>query len=309
MTARPLGLRAGRHGQWCSVVVLWSVVLCSAAPWSAVRLWSVLVSPLDSPEDVAASPLCELSVPVAAVVSVAEVPVVTGERLGAATCETPVLAVLVLGTVVLAAVTCEAPLLLGAVTCEAPLLLAAVPVLGAVVCEVPGSVVPVCVPVPAVVAVLVVPVCEPVDDPVLGVPVLAVPGCAPEFGVPVLAVPVVWVPLVGSVEWVPDADVVPLPVGCEPVDAPVVPPCPVVPVVPVVPSPEVVPAWVPEPLWDAPVPGFALLADVPVWEVPEPGVPPSSALTFPAVCESWPVVEEPPRSAAGAPVLDWPVPV
>ncbi|MDT7598147.1 MAG: hypothetical protein QOK26_224, partial [Pseudonocardiales bacterium] len=271
-----------RTGQWWTVVALWSVVLCDVVLWSADRLWSLLeVSPLDRPSEVAASPVCELSEldPVdAAVVSV------------------------------------------GAVVCVGALV-----VTGAVVCEL---LVDVSADVPAACELLVdVPDDVPADDvpaddvPVVGAPLDDVPVCVSADDVPVDDVPVVDVPVVGSAGCAPavevEPEVAPVSVGVELE----VPSCPVAggaPVAPVVvPAPVIVPApvGVPAvrgvselvPVWVVPVLGVVVWLLLPVPGLAVLGLPvgiePSSAPTFPAVCESLPVVGELPRSAVGAAVV------
>jgi hypothetical protein len=141
-------------------------------------------------------------------------------------------------------------------------------------------------------------------------------------------VPVVDVPVVGSAGCEPagevEPEVAPVSVGVELE----VPSCPVAggaPVAPVVvPAPVIVPApvGVPAvrgvselvPVWVVPVLGVVVWLLLPVPGLAVLGLPvgiePSSAPTFPAVCESLPVVGELPRSAVGAavvcPVSLWP---
>jgi len=107
---------------------------------------------------------------------------------------------------------------------------------------------------------------------------------------PVLVVCVLEV-LVGSVAVV----VVCVPASAPPVDAEVVP-------VPVAPETAAVSMWEVVPVEPpfAPASVAVLGATVEVGPPLVVGVELSSALTLPAVCESWPVAEEPPRSACGA---------
>lgn len=158
------------------------------------------------------------------------------------------------------------------------------------------------------VTVLVVAVCELVpvasaleasalEAPVLEAPVpvvcelvLEVLVSAFEVLAPVLVVCVLEV-LVGSAAVV----VVCVPASVPPVDAEVVP-------VPGAPERAVVSVWEVVPVEPpfAPASVALLGATVVVGPPLVVGVEPSSALTLPAVCESCPVAEEPPRSACGA---------